>query len=380
MANMQRVGLIQGNEACAVAAIDAGIRFFAGYPITPSTEIAEMLSAELPKVGGKFIQMEDELGSMAAIVGASFAGLKSMTATSGPGISLMMENLGFAAMVEAPCLVVNVQRGGPSTGLPTKVSQGDIYQARYGSHGDYPIIAIAPYSVKEVYYKTIRAVNLAEKYRTPVILLMDEVIGHMREKVKLPNEGEVEVVNRVKPNVPKGFYKPYEPINGYVPPMASFGDGHRFLTTGLYHDKRGYPTSDSKEIEYLVERLHKKIYANIDDISDFEEFMLDDAEVVVVSYGSAARAAKEAVLKLRQQGIKVGLFRLITIWPFPDKKLKQILSKVKKVVVIELNYGQIFHEVERLTDYSHKLYLKNRYDGELLHPDDIASFLKGVSK
>ncbi len=379
MSEFKRVGIIQGNEACAVAAIDAGVRFFAGYPITPSTEIAEMLAAELPKVGGRFIQMEDELGSMAALVGASFAGLKPMTATSGPGFSLMQENLGFAAMVEAPCVVVNVQRGGPSTGLPTKASQGDVMQAKWGSHGNYPIIALAPHTVREVYDATVMAVNFAEEYRTPVVLLLDEVIGHMRERVVLPMPEEIKVVNRKKPSEPPEFYKPYKHTEDYIPPMAIFGEGYRFLTTGLFHDEMGFPTSDDNEITKLVKRLHKKIYAHEEKIWRYEEFMTEDAEYLLIAYGSAARAAKEAVLLTRKEGKKVGLLRILTVWPFPAKIVRELANGKKAVLVCELNYGELVGEVERATKgLNVPVFFKGRWDGELLHPFEIRDFIKGV--
>jgi len=360
-----------GNEACAEGALAAGVRLFAGYPITPSNEIGEILSRRLPAVGGKFIQMEDEIASMAAIIGASLGGLKSMTATSGPGFSLMQENIGFAAMTEVPCVVVNVMRAGPSTGLPTQPAQGDVMQSRWGTHGDHPIIALCPSSVRETFDLTVRAVNLSEQYRVPVILLTDEVIAHLREKVTLPAPETVETVDRVKPTVPPDWYKPFEDVESGIPPMADFGEGYRYHVTGLTHDVLGFPTTVPVEVKTAIERLHRKIALGFSDIISVEEFMLSDAEVVIVAYGCVARSAKSAALELRQKGIKAGMLRLITLWPFPRSPLEKVVKKVRKIVVPEMNMGQVYREVVRVNAGKAKVRNCNRVDGEMITPAEI---------
>jgi 2-oxoglutarate ferredoxin oxidoreductase subunit alpha len=371
--------VITGNEACAEGALVAGMRFFAGYPITPSSEIAEILSYELPRHGGVFIQMEDELASIGAIIGASLTGTKSMTATSGPGFSLMQENIGYAAMAEVPCVIVNVMRGGPSTGLPTLPSQGDVMQARWGTHGDHPIIALAPFSVREAYDLTIRAFNLAEQFRTPVILLLDEIIGHVNEKVLLPEKSSIKIVNRIKPhNIPKD-YLPYQHTESAVPPMANFGEGYRYHVTGLAHDETGFPTNSSDEIEKLMERLHKKIDRCRDEIVEVETYMMDDAQVGILSYGSSARSSRSAVRLARESGIKAGLLRLKTIWPFAEKEIKEIGNGIKHWIVPELNLGQIAHEVEWATNRSVPLTRINRVDGNPISPLDIVDIIKRVN-
>ena len=367
--------LLMGNEACVEGAIAAGVRFFAAYPITPANEIGEIFSERLPEIGGKFIQMEDEIASMGAVVGASIGGLKSMTATSGPGFSLMQENLGFAAITEIPSVVVNVMRGGPSTGLPTRPSQGDVMQTRWGTHGDHPIIVLCPHSIKETFDLTVTAVNFSEKYRVPVILLMDEVIGHMREKMTLPDPASVQIINRVKPNVPPDWYKPYEDNKTGVPPMANFGEGYRYHITGLTHDEMGFPTSKTSEIKVCIERLFRKITLGLKEIQLVETMMVDDAEVVIVAYGCVARSAKKAVTDLRARGIKVGLLRLITIWPFPRRALEPIAQKVPKLIVPEMNMGQIYREVLRVNAGRAKVVKVNRIDGEMLTPDEIMDAL-----
>ncbi|HLR34387.1 MAG TPA: 2-oxoacid:acceptor oxidoreductase subunit alpha [Tissierellales bacterium] len=373
------VRLMQGNEACVEGAIAAGMRFYAGYPITPSTEIAEISAAKLPAIKGKFIQMEDEIASMGAIIGASLAGYKSMTATSGPGFSLKQENLGYAAMAEVPCVIVNVQRGGPSTGLPTAPAQGDMMQARWGTHGDHPVIALYPSTVREIYDITIRAFNLAEKYRTPVMLLMDEVIGHMREKIEIPKEDTIEIINRKKPEENLGEYNPYEVKEGdLVPPMAAYGEGYRFHVTGLVHDKTGFPTNDKQVAEMSIKRLVNKIEDNADDIVEYEEYKLRDADIAIVAYGSTSRSAKSAIDMGRESGLKVGLFRPITIWPSPEKKLKELSKKVKKIVVIEMNLGQYFLEVDRVAGKNTEVHKYGRVDGELITPEEILSVIKEV--
>jgi len=340
---------MQGDIACAEGAICAGCRFFGGYPITPATEIAQRMSERLPLVDGVFIQMEDELASMNVILGASWAGQKAMTATSGPGFSLMMENLGLGIMLETPCVLVNVQRGGPSTGLPTLVSQGDMMQARYGSHGDYAIIALAPSSPQELFDLTIRAFNLAERYRTPVLVMTDAEVGHMAEKVVIPPVEEIEIVERRKPTVPPEEYQPYRVAPGeWVSPMAVAGDGYRIHTTGLTHDERGYPATAGDSVQWpLIRRLIDKIEKNRDDIVMLESDGLDDAEVAVVSYGIAARTAIWPVQMAREEGIKVGTLRLVTVWPFPDEQIRELASQMKGIVVPEINMGQIVREVER---------------------------------
>ncbi|SDY86125.1 2-oxoglutarate ferredoxin oxidoreductase, alpha subunit [Proteiniborus ethanoligenes] len=375
----KRIRLMQGNEACVEGAIAAGMRFFAGYPITPSTEIAELSAEKLPKIGGRFIQMEDEIASMGAIIGASLAGLKSMTATSGPGFSLKQENLGYAAITEVPCVVVNVQRGGPSTGLPTAPAQGDVMQAKWGTHGDHPVIALTPSSVRETFDLTIKAFNFSEKYRTPVILLMDEVIGHLREKIEIPDLDNVEIIDRKKPNKETVNYKAYEVLQGeIVPRMAAFGDGHRFHVTGLVHDETGFPSGKSDVAEKLITRLVDKVEENKDDISLYEEFHLEDAETVVIAYGGTARSAKRAVELARNQGLKVGLFKPITIWPFLDNQIIELSKNVKNIIVAEMNLGQYVIEVERVASKYANIHRYNRVHGELISPDEILTKIKEV--
>jgi len=342
---------MQGDIACAEGAICAGCRFFGGYPITPATEVAQRMSERLPLVGGTYIQMEDELASMCAVLGASWAGVKAMTSTSGPGFSLMMENLGLGVMMEVPCVLVNVQRGGPSTGLPTLVGQGDMMQARWGSHGDYSIIALAPSSPQELFDLTIRAFNLSETYRVPVLVMTDAEVGHMTEKVIIPPAEEIEVVERRRPSVPPEEYLPYRVEDDtLVPPMAIAGEGYRIHTTGLTHDERGYPaTADDSAQWSLVQRLIDKIEKNRDDIIVLDEEATDKAEVVVVSYGIAARTAVWPIQMARDEGIRVGMVRLVTVWPFPDERIRQLAGSVKGIVVPEINMGQIVREVERCT-------------------------------
>lgn len=339
---------MNGDVACAEGAIAAGCRFFAGYPITPATEIAEHLSERMPEIGRIYIQMEDEIASIAAVIGASYSGLKAMTATSGPGFSLMQENIGLAVMTEAPCVIVDIMRGGPSTGQPTMPGQQDVMQAKWGSHGDYEIIALAPSSVQEMFNLTIEAFNLSETYRVPTLLLADEIIAHMWEKLVIPPIEDIRIVNRKKPNVPPEEYMPFMPGDDLVPPMACFGEGYHFHATGLTHDEHGYPRTSSSEVqEHLVNRLCNKIRQNVDNIVKVEEVALDDAEVVVVAYGIVARAALSAVRKAREQGIKAGLLQLVTLWPFPEKHIIKAAKKAQKIVVPEMNCGQMVREVER---------------------------------
>lgn len=363
--------LIQGNEACAEGAIAAGLCFFAGYPITPSTEIAEALSEKLPALGRTFIQMEDEIASMAAIIGASIGGCKAMTATSGPGFSLMQENIGFACAAEIPCVVVNVQRMGPSTGQPTSPAQGDLMQARWGTHGDHPIIVLYPSSVNEAFNLTVKAFNLSEKYRTPVILLMDEVVAHMREKVEIPPAGSLEIFERVKPTCPPEEYFPFGDAENGVPPLANFGEGYRFHITGLLHDSMGFPTLRSDEILAWYERVFRKINSNLDDILLYEDVMLGDAEYAIAACGISARSARAAVRKAREAGKKAGMVKLLTVTPFPEKHINEIASKVKEIIVPELNFGQLILDVQRAAKGQCEVTGINRLDGEIITPCQI---------
>ena len=370
--------LMSGNEAIAEAALYAGCRFFAGYPITPSTEIAEVLSNRLPQVGGYFLQMEDEIASIAATLGASLAGEKAMTASSGPGISLKQENIGYGCLAEIPCVIVNVQRGGPSTGVPTKAMQGDMMQARWGTHGDHPIIVLYPDGVEEAFWETIRAFNLAERFRTPVILLSDEIIGHMRERMFLPNPGTVSIYNRRKPRrIPQKYY-PYKGGTQDVPTMAPVGEGYRFHVTGLYHDRTGFPTNDGSVIETEIRRLLRKIDRAYNDIVKWEELYMDDAETVVVCYGCVARSVREAVKRLRARDRKVGMFRLKTIWPFPGRALAKIArrERVKTIFVPEMNAGQMLLEIERVVGNRCKVESLQRMDTELISPRQIMRALR----
>ena len=363
--------MVSGDEACAYGAISAGCRFFAGYPITPATEIAETFAEELPKIGGTFIQMEDELASACAIVGASLAGAKSMTATSGPGFSLMQEAIGYAAMTETPCVFVNVMRGGPSTGMPTKVSQGDIMQARWGTHGDHPVIALYPNSVKETYTLIVRAFFLAERFRVPVIFLMDESLGHLRESIEVPPIPQEWVLQRMADNLDEEeIYHPYEEVSGFITPLRMMGKS-RFHVSGLVHDETGFPLGTSDVADKLAKRLDKKIQFHLDEIINYEEYMVEDAEILLIAYGSTSRSARQAVRMARMDGIKVGLFRPITIWPFPNARLKKLISKVDAALVAELNMGQIYKEVSQLNKKGKLLNLINRVDGELISPDQI---------
>lgn len=360
-----------GNDASCEGAVAAGLRFFGGYPITPSSELAERMSRRLPKVGGVFIQMEDELASMCAIVGASWAGVKSMTCTSGPGFSLMQENIGLGVMMEAPCVVVNVQRAGPSTGLPTLIGQGDVMQARWGSHGDYEIIAVSPNSPQECFDLTIEAFNFAEKYRVPVIVLMDECVGHMTERVVIPKENDIKLIERKKPKGKKDKYLPFKTDKTLVPPMIAAGEGYNVHITGLTHDEKGYPVINSEAQEPLVRRLCDKIRDNAKDIIMLEETNLDDAEIVVISYGATSRSARSAMQLARERGVKVGLLRLITIWPFPEQRIRELSNKVKAFVVPEVNYGQIVLEVERCAGGNTDAHLVPKMGGALHTPHEI---------
>lgn len=376
---MPKIAFWQGNMAIAMGAIAAGCRFFGGYPITPSTEIAEAMAEELPRLGGKFIQMEDEIAGIAAAIGASIAGVKSMTATSGPGFSLKQENLGLAYMAEIPLVVVDVMRGGPSTGLPTKISQQDVMQARWGTHGDHGTIAYAPSSVQECYEITVEAFNMAERFRQPVLIMNDEVLGHMREKVIVPEDDSLVLVDRKRPSVSPDEFVPYRADEqDDIPPMAGMGDGYRWHVTGLTHNDWGFPTNNAAEIEKKMLRLMRKIDRFRDDIVKYDMESVKDADVLVLSYGSVARTALSAVRMARKKGIKVGHFRPVTLWPFPDKELEAVASRVKTILVPELNCGQMVLEVERVVGKG-RVVRQNLVNGELFKPAEILSKIEEVA-
>ncbi|MGE4423093.1 MAG: 2-oxoacid:acceptor oxidoreductase subunit alpha [Pseudodesulfovibrio sp.] len=361
-----------GNEAVVEGALLAGCTFFGGYPITPSSEIMEIMAARLPKMeNGVFMQMEDEIASMGAVIGASLSGRKAMTATSGPGFSLMQENLGYAVMAETPMVLVNVMRGGPSTGLPTSPAQGDVQQARWGTHGDHPIIVLSASNVQECLDMTITAFNMAEKYRTPVILLLDEVTSHTREKIELPNEGEYEVFSRTVPSMPPEWYKPYEETVRGVPPMPPIGSGYRFHVTGLTHDRNGFPTQRPEEVVELMDRIHRKIDQFFYDIQLVEEIMTDDCDVCVIAYGSVARSAELAVQQARSNGVKAGLLKLMTLFPYPRRQTEKILAHAKTLVVPEMNMGQMSREVKRVNMGHAAVRTINRVDGQIVTPSEI---------
>ena len=371
---------LDGDFAIAEGGLAAGCRFFAGYPITPSTETAERFSERIPYVGGVFVQMEDEIASITALIGASWGGQKPMTVTSGPGFSLMMENIGLAAMMETPLVIANVQRGGPSTGLPTLVGQGDMMQVRWGSHGDIKIIALAPDSPQECFDLTIQAFNLAELYRVPTFIMSDECVGHMHEKVVIPPANKIELVERKWYKGPKDKYLPYKPDKDLVPFMVKAGDGYRFHTTGLTHDERGYPVINAEAQDWCVRHLNDKITRNADKIIKFEEDQTDKAEVIVVSYGITSRVAVKAVQMARKAGIKVGTLRLITCWPFPEKRIKQLASKIKAFVVPEINYGQMVLEVERASAGKAPAIPVSHMGGWVHDPEDIFKVIKEAVK
>jgi 2-oxoglutarate ferredoxin oxidoreductase subunit alpha len=369
----------QGNEACAEGALYAGCRFFGGYPITPSTEVAELLSRRLPKIGGVFIQMEDEIAAMASVIGASLAGLKSLTATSGPGMSLKLENLGFACITEVPCVILNVMRGGPSTGLPTGPSQSDVMQARWGTHGDHPVIALTPDSVQEIFSETVRAFNLSERLRTPVIILTDEIIGHMREKITIPVEGELEIWDRPRPTCAPEDYKPYDISQGIIPPMADFGSGYRYHVTGLNHDETGFPTNKPELVQPEEERLMNKITENLDIIEKYELLESEGAKVGIMSFGSSARSSRAAISLAKDEGIAVDMLRPITLWPFPSHVMMEIARKVDTIIVPEMNLGQMIEEVERSVKGEAEVTGVHRVDGEPITPGQILEKIREVS-
>jgi 2-oxoglutarate ferredoxin oxidoreductase subunit alpha len=374
----KKVAFLQGNEAAAHGALYAGCNFFAGYPITPSTEVSEVLAIELPKVGGKFIQMEDEIGAMAALLGGALAGSKALTSTSGPGLSLKQELIGYGCIAEIPCVVYNVMRGGPSTGMPTGPSQSDVMCAKWGTHGDHPAICLVPASVQETYEEMIRAFNLSEKYRTPVMVMPDEIVAHMRERIVFPEQGEIEVIPRKSPTVPPEQYKPYDTSFGDVPPLAAFGSEYRFHVTGLNKMQDGFPTTKASIVQAEEERQVRKVEANADDIVKFEEYLLDDAEIVVVAFGSTSRSARFAVNEARKEGIKAGLFRLITYWPFPEKQLLELSKRVKAFITPEMNLGMTHGVVKGCIEGNAPVLGIFRVDGEPINPGQILDKMKEV--
>lgn len=376
---MSQARLMQGNEACAEGAIAAGVRFFGGYPITPSTEIAEHMAKALPGIGGTFIQMEDEIAGIAVILGASLAGKKVLTATSGPGFSLKQELIGYAALAEIPAVIVNVTRVGPSTGQPTSPAQGDTLQARWGTHGDHPMIALSPWTVREAFDSAVLAVNYAERFRTPVIILLDEIVGHMRERVVLPDPADLFVYPRRKPAGGAG-YKAYATGPDLVPHIADFGTGHRIHVTGLIHDETGFPSGSPKITEDTIRRLHQKIEIARDEITHYEEFFTDDAEHLVIAYGGTARTAYAGVRAAREKGIKAGLIRLMTIWPFADHIIKKAAAKAQTLLVPELNYGQLVLEVERAAGGQAQVVSLPKYNTEIFTPDEISSALEKLAQ
>ena len=367
---------ITGDVACAEGALAAGCRFFGGYPITPATEIAEHLSARLPGLGGTFIQMEDEIAALASVLGASWAGVKSMTATSGPGFSLMMENIGLGICTETPCVVVNVQRVGPSTGLPTQGAQGDMMQARWGSHGNYEIIVLSPSSPQEIFYQTITAFNMSETYRLPVLILTDEIVGHMSEKVIIPDAKHIKTVSRPRPKGRKDRFKLYEPGPNGVAPMPAAGEGYNIHVTGLTHDTKGYPVMTVDTQKEMMARLTGKIQNNLKDIIKTEAYRLDDAEIAIISYGISARTSLSAVEEARRQGIKAGLLRLITIWPFPEDQIRKLAERVKGFVTVEMNLGQMHLEVKRCAEGRVPAFLVGHPGGTIISPDTVVKVLQ----
>ncbi|NHI84226.1 MAG: 2-oxoacid:acceptor oxidoreductase subunit alpha [Candidatus Thorarchaeota archaeon] len=341
----EKVMFTMGDIACAEGALSAGCRYFGGYPITPATEIAEWMSIRMPQVGGAYVQYEDEIASITSVIGASWTGTKAMTATSGPGASLMLEAVGLAVMTETPLVLVNIMRGGPSTGQPTKGQQGDVMQPKWGSHGDYQIIALTPASVQEMFDQTVQAFNLAERFRTPVFVLADETVGHMRERLVIPDEKDLKIENRKLSTGPPEEYLPFKPDEDLVPPMALLGSKYQFYATGLTHDERGYP-SDKEDVQInLITRLSDKILKNSDKIIDIERFMLEDAKIAVISYGTPSRSAKKAIKDARREGIKAGMLRFKTVWPFPEEQVTQLASELDHIIVAEQNLGQMYYMV-----------------------------------
>jgi 2-oxoglutarate ferredoxin oxidoreductase subunit alpha len=371
---------MNGDHACCEGALAVGCRFFAGYPITPATEVAERMARRLPDIGGIYIQMEDELASMAAILGASCGGVKSMTSTSGPGFSLMMENIGLGICTEIPCVVCDVQRAGPSTGLPTLVAQGDMMQARWGSHGHYEIIVLSPTSPQEMFDFTVRAFNLSEQYRLPVLILADEVIGHMNERVVIPPESEIEIINRRKPSLSAKEYLPYAADPDGIAPMANCGDGYRIHMTGLTHDERGYPAMTPDGQQQMVERLIRKIRGNRDKIIKTKNIFLDDAEIVVVAYGISFRSSLQAVHQARQSGIRVGLIKLETVWPFPEDLIRAVAPRVRALIMPEINAGQMVLELERCAGGACAVELISNLGGTIIRPGAVLAAIQKYTK
>jgi 2-oxoglutarate ferredoxin oxidoreductase subunit alpha len=367
---------LDGDCACSEGAIAAGANFAAGYPITPSTEVVEHFASRIPTVGGVFLQMEDELAASIAILGATWGGAKAFTVTSGPGFSLMMEHIGYAAMTETPCVIVDVQRGGPSTGLPTLPGQADMMQARWGSHGDYEIIALCPNSPQECFNLTIDAFNLAEEYRTPVFVMMDECVGHMTEKVMIPPAEEIKIFPRRYTSLPPSEYLPYRPGPDGIPEMAKAGEGYRAEVTGLTHDEHGYPAMNWQAQHKLVSRLIGKIRGNVDRIARWEEQGLEDADVAVVAYGITSRVAERAVQMARAEGLKVGLLRPVVVWPFPEKRIRELTSRVRAFVVVEMNYGQMVYEVERCAGGQARTVLLGHGGGTVHEPEEILQAIR----
>ena len=376
----KKTALVQGNQACAAGAIYAGCTFFGGYPITPSTEVAEEMTELLPTVGGKFIQMEDEIGAMASVIGASLTGAKALTATSGPGVSLKQELIGYACIAETPCVIINVMRGGPSTGMPTGPGQSDVMQARWGTHGDHAAIALVPESIQEIFTETVRAFNLAEKFRMPVQVLFDEIVGHMRERIVYPEPGELEVINREAPTDGPDTYKPFDSSKGQVPPLAAYGSGYKFHVTGLNKAADGFPTTKASLVDAEERRQIDKVECEASRayIEKNDEYLLDDADVVLWAYGSSARSARYAVNELRKEGIKAGLFRPITLWPFPEKRTAELAKQAKAIIVPEMNLGQMILEVQRVAQGNCTIAGVHRVDGDPLNPGQIVDKVKEV--
>jgi 2-oxoglutarate ferredoxin oxidoreductase subunit alpha len=375
---MLKSQLLPGNEACVKGALAAGCRFYAGYPITPASEIAEQMSSDLPRLGGTFIQMEDEIASMGAIIGASLAGVKSMTATSGPGFSLMQENIGYACMTETPCVIIDVMRAGPSTGSATQPSQSDVMQARWGTHGDHPIIVLAPSSVSECFNLTVEAFNLSEKYRNPVIVLIDENIIHTKEKITIPSTEEIKIIDRVKPSEPPEWFKAFKDPGTGVPPMPAFGTGYRYHVTGNSHDERGYPTNRPDENELLIKRLFQKISRDTGKLQYADAYYTEDATVNIIAYGTVARASLRAVKEARAKGMKVGLLKLKLLFPFMRQTVEPLLAKSKKVLVPEMNMGQISREVKRVNEGRCIIETFNKVSYEPITPEEIIKKLEAI--
>lgn len=372
---MENIRFIKGNEAIVEGALIAGARFFAGYPITPSSEIAELSSIKLPKYDGMYVQMEDELSSMAAIIGASLSGKKAYTATSGPGFSLMQENLGVAIIGEVPCVIINIQRSGPSTGMATKPAQGDVMQARWGTHGDHGIIVLTPSSVQDCYDLTIKSFNLSEKYRVPVVLLGDEIVGHMKEKLVMKDEEEIEIFNRKTPNCPIEEYEPFDYSKG-IAPLTKYGSDYILRVTGSMHNEKGDSNNNPEMASNYIKYLTEKIENNREDIVITRKYNTDDAEIIIIGYGCTARTALSAMEIGRNKGLKIGVLQLVTLWPFAEKQVSEVLDKAKLIIVPELNLGQIIGEVKKINANGTNILGVNRVDGKNIHPNEILNIIK----